>query len=116
MINKQLSTADRVVACLSYLSILFLPVVFPLIVWIVGHDNNEIAHHAKRAFWSQLFPAIYVILSLLVYFSLGAAGMYHMRAVGGWLFGILLVLALLVSLVLYVYNIAMGIAVLIKRV
>lgn len=113
--SNEPSTTSRILSCLSYLSILFLPVLFPLIVWIVDRQDHYVNHHAKMAFWSQLFPAIYVSVCLLAFFILGASGMYHARAVGGWMLGIFLSLALLISIILYIYNIAMGISVLIKR-
>ena len=57
------SLTNRIVNTLSYISILFLPVIFPLIVWIVaGPDHPNIKHHAKQAFWSQIFPLIYSLL------------------------------------------------------
>lgn len=109
------STTSRVLSCLSYLSILFLPVLLPLIIWIVDREDAYVAHHSKMAFWTQIFPAIYVIVCLLIFFIMGASGMAHLRAAGGWLFGIFITLALLISLILYIYNIAMGISVLAKR-
>ena len=44
------STTNRVLSCLSYLSILFLPVLFPLIVWIMDRQDPYVRHHAKVAF------------------------------------------------------------------
>ena len=112
--NNQ-STTSRILSCLAYLSILFLPVLFPLIIWIVDHQDPYVARHARSAFWTQIFPALYVIVALLTFFILGAAGIDQVRSSGGWLFGILTVLALLISLILYIYNLAMGISVLITR-
>ena len=109
------STTNRVLSCLSYLSILFLPVLFPLIVWIMDRQDPYVRHHAKVAFWIQIFPAIYVLVALLVFFILGASQVEQIRSAGGWIFGILAIFALLISLLLYIYNIAMGISVLIKR-
>ena len=43
--NEQTLT-NRIVGGLSYLAVLFLPVLFPLIVWIVARqDNPPLAHH-----------------------------------------------------------------------
>lgn len=110
------STNEKILCCLSYLSILFLPVIFPLIVWIVATNHGDaVTYHAKRAFWSQVFPAIYVFASLIIYLVAGATGMAAIRNAGGWLFGILLVLALLISLLLYIYNLAMAVRVLLDR-
>ena len=92
---------DRIVNTLSYLSILFLPVIFPLIVWIIAKssDRPTIAKNARYAFWSQIFPLLYVIGAILVFsvFSLNPAN-FH----GGALFGILLTFALLLALYLFI--------------
>lgn len=107
------SLTNRIVNTLSYISILFLPVIFPLIVWIVaGPDHPNIKHHAKQAFWSQIFPLIYGIFAILV-LSLSAwnSALPHLGVLGG----ILLTFALLLALLLYIYNIAMAIKMLIGR-
>lgn len=107
------SLTTRIVNTLSYISILFLPVIFPLIVWIVaGPDHPNIKHHAAQAFWSQIFPLLYVIFAILV-LSLSAwnSAFSHLGALGG----VLLTFALLLALLLYIYNIAMAIKMLIGR-
>lgn len=107
------SLTTRIVNTLSYISILFLPVIFPLIVWIVaGPDHANIKHNAIKAFWTQIFPLIYAILAILV-LSLSAwnDAFSHFGALGG----ILLTFALLLALLLYIYNIAMAIKMLIGR-
>lgn len=107
------SMTNRIVNTLSYISILFLPVIFPLIVWIVaGPDHPNIKHNAMKAFWSQIFPLIYGIIAILV-LSLSAwnDAFNHAGALGG----VLLTFALLLALLLYIYNIAMAIKMLIGR-
>ena len=47
------STTSRVLSSLAYLSILFLPVIFPLIIWIVDRQDPYVKHHAKAAFWKM---------------------------------------------------------------
>ena len=98
----QSNITTRIVNALSYLSILFLPVIFPLIVWIV----------ARKAFWSQIFPLIYVIFAIL---TLSIASLYQATLHAGALFGILLTFALLIALLLFIYNIAMAVKMLLGR-
>ena len=95
---------DRIVNALSYLSILFFPAK--------SSDRPTIAKNARYAFWSQIFPLLYVIGAILVFsvFSLNPAN-FH----GGALFGILLTFALLLALLLFIYNIAMAVKMLIGR-
>lgn len=42
---------------LSYISILFAPIIFPIIVWIVSKDKI-VEYHAKRALLLHLVPGI----------------------------------------------------------
>lgn len=71
--NEQTLT-NRIVGGLSYLAVLFLPVLFPLIVWIVARqDNPPLAHHGKVAFWTQLAPFLVVIVLLVV---VGSAALF----------------------------------------
>lgn len=109
--NEQTLT-NRIVGGLSYLAVLFLPVLFPLIVWIV-------AHHGKVAFWTQLAPFLVVIVLLVVVAILNAVGISasHHTITGGaaWL-NILWVVALLVgSAALFAYNIVMAVLVFLGR-
>lgn len=49
----------KVLAALSYFSVLFLQGLFPLIVYFASEDL-EVKGHAKRAFFSHLVPLITV--------------------------------------------------------
>lgn len=107
---------QRIVSALAYFSIFFLPVIFPLIVWIIAkyqgfNGFNEVRKNAVKAFWSQIFPLLYMIAIFVI---IGAANMQNLAHLGG-LFSILAAFALLLALVLLIYNVAMGIAVLLGR-
>ncbi|MGM9892510.1 hypothetical protein [Limosilactobacillus sp.] len=109
------SFTTRIVNALSYLSIFFLPVIFPLIVWVISQasDNQtSIKSNARKAFGTQVFPLVYVIFALLVY-SINSLQQFTTHA--GALFGLLLTLALLIALLLFIYNVAMGVKMLIGR-
>lgn len=110
----QSNTTTRIVNALSYLSILFLPVIFPLIVWIVARasDDPTISKNARKAFWSQLFPLLYVIFAIL---TMSISSLYQAIFHAGALFGILLTFALLIALLLFIYNIAMAVKMLLGR-
>ncbi len=113
--NEQALTT-RFMGGLSYLSIMFLPVLFPLIVWIIARsDNPNLASHARMAFWTQLVPLIMVLVLLLGYGILGAANMISLNASSSWFVVLWITLLCLVSLVLYIYNIAMAVLVFLGR-
>ncbi|MDO4902790.1 MAG: hypothetical protein Q3959_00850 [Limosilactobacillus sp.] len=108
--NNSFST--RIVNALSYFSIFFMPVLFPLIVWVVAKNtdcDHSIKTNAMKAFWSQIFPALYFIFAILI-ISLSLTS-----RLTGILFGILLTFALLAALLLFIYNVAMGVKMLIGR-
>ena len=108
------SIATRIVYALSYFSILFLPVIFPLIVWIIARasDDPSVTSNARKAFWSQIFPLLYLIFGALVA-SINALRDYTFHASA--LLGILLTFALLIALLLFIYNVAMGVKMLLGR-
>lgn len=111
--NNDIILSKRIIGALSYLSILFLPVIFPLIVWIVaGSDNPWVKRQAKLAFWTQIFPLLYIIFCFLF---ISVAAWHSMIANLGAFSGILLTFALLIALILYIYNIAMAVKVLLGR-
>ncbi|GEK28924.1 DUF4870 domain-containing protein [Furfurilactobacillus siliginis] len=97
----------KVVNALSYFSILFLPVIFPLVVWIVGSGEQTITTNAKKAFWSQLLPTI---MAFALFFFVAIYGLTNGANAGlGWLTGLFFGLLCLISVVLWFYNIVMGI-------
>ena len=105
------STSQRILAAFSYISYFFLPVIFPLIVWIVGADRPFIKYHAKRAFWSQLLP---VICGLLVLMPIGVGGASNLSNISwGWMSITLVAITCLVVLFSLIYNIVGAIRVLI---
>lgn len=112
MESNNIST--RIVNALSYLSILFLPVIFPLIVWIIARasDDPSITKNARKAFWSQLFPLLYIIFAILA-ISLSSFSSFITHT--GALVGVLLSFALLFALLLFIYNIAMAVKMLLGR-
>lgn len=110
--NNNVTT--RIINALSYFSIFFLPVLFPLIVWVIARTSVErsIVANARKAFWSQLFPALYILLALFVY-SVNEIRKFTTHP--GALLGILLTFALLFALLLFIYNVAMGVKMLLGR-
>lgn len=98
---------NKIISALSYFSVLFFGVIFPIIVYFVVEDE-EVKRHAKRAFFSHIVPLItvpFVIWSIV----LGITG--HESSVPFVLIPTLLVCFLL-DLVVFVWNIIQGIKVL----
>ena len=67
------------------------------------------------AFWTQLVPLIMVLVLLLGYGILGVANMISLNASSSWFVVLWITLLCLVSLVLYIYNIAMAVLVFLGR-
>lgn len=116
------STTNKIIAALAYISILFLPVIFPLIVWIIGAANPYVKTHAKRAFWSQLIPAIVGLVFLIILGVIGTAGgqvsfgnsVDHVFLSMGWLTVALFAITGLCALVVFIYNIARAVKIFVE--
>lgn len=110
-IQPEPTTSQKILAAFSYISYLFLPVIFPLIVWIVGIDRPFVKYHAKRAFWSQLLP---VICGLVFLMLIGVGGAFNLSNISwGWMSITLVAITCLVALFSLIYNIVGAIRVLI---
>lgn len=105
------STSLKLMAALSYISYFFLPVIFPLIVWIVASDRPFVKKHAKRAFLSQLFPVLWVLILAIV---IGLVGAFTSTSFSwGWLSITLIAITCLIVLISLIYNVVYAIRVLI---
>ncbi len=100
----------KLLSALSYFSILFLPVILPIIVWIVGEEEKL---HAKKA--------LALHLSVIVFLFAGGAGWYITTTIhGGGELDTFLFFGLLISVCLWafpipfliIWNIAKGFQVL----
>lgn len=111
-IESEPSTSLKLMAALSYISYFFLPVIFPLIVWIVASDRPFVKKHAKRAFWSQLFPVIWVLALAIV---IGLVGAFSSSSISwGWLSITLIAITCVIALISLIYNVVYAIRVLIN--
>ncbi|WP_318764836.1 hypothetical protein [Lactiplantibacillus carotarum] len=106
-------TRNRVINSLSYLSIIFLPVLFPLIVWVLTGNNPDAHRAAGRAFWLHLLPAVIGIIFLII---LGLTGFYtNSFGQSGWLAIVLLAILAIVAIGSYLWSIVRGIQYLIAE-
>ncbi|WP_251517585.1 MULTISPECIES: DUF4870 domain-containing protein [Staphylococcus] len=106
---------DNVLSALSYFSILFAPVIFPLLVWIISKKQS--AQHGKQAFFNQ------IVLWIMFFIAKGADIFYseipdkpfdnpEMMQTGAI---IVLVIFGIIALILFIKNIAKGIKLLTKE-
>jgi len=100
-------TNNRVINSLSYLSIIFLPVLFPLIVWLLTGNNPDAHRAAGKAFWLHLLPVVMGIIFVII---LGVPGMVMNNFVNsGWLAVVLIAVLAIVALGSYLWSIVRGI-------
>lgn len=96
----------KVINALSYFSIFFAPVIVPIIIWIVG-DDADIIGNAKKAFWLQIIPFIFVVLAFIL---VGVTGLMSKNDVAmGWMTVILFGIGGLVVLITYIYDLVLGV-------
>ncbi|MBL7564589.1 hypothetical protein [Staphylococcus saccharolyticus] len=102
---------SNVLGALSYLSVFFAPVLFPLIVWIVSQPPAS--NYSRNALFNHIFSWVFVALgfvSLLIGTSMGDSANF---AIGITIWIIVAVLFFIWSLVLFIINIVRGIKLLI---
>ncbi|MEJ8778543.1 DUF4870 domain-containing protein [Pseudogracilibacillus sp. ICA-222130] len=102
-------TENKVLSSLSYFSLFFAPVLFPIIVYFL--TNGETRRHARNAFASHIIPSVLLIGGGITIGLFGINGWTHAPISLALLF---IVFAIL-SFVLLIYNIVLGIKVLIEE-
>lgn len=91
---------------LSYISILFAPIIFPIIVWIVSKDKI-VEYHVKRALLLHLVPGIsgFVMVS-----GLTSAGLlYNNQTSFSGIILLAIAIFLIINLVITILAIVLGI-------
>ncbi|MGU9545724.1 DUF4870 domain-containing protein [Bacillus cereus] len=100
---------NKILAAFSYFSVLFAPILFPIIVWIVG--DAETKPHAKRALWTHIIPSIATFIGVTILGIMGLGSDQPDVTLG---IGSMIVLAIcgIISLYYFIWNIVKGIKVL----
>ena len=97
----------KILQGLNYISIIFAPVLFPLIVWLATAKGSKTQETAKNALWLHILP---VILGLVAAIITGSTGLLTNNAgATSWVALILIAFVWLVDVVLVIYNLYKGI-------
>ncbi|MDH6364477.1 putative Tic20 family protein [Enterococcus sp. PF1-24] len=100
---------QKILNGLSYISIIFAPFLFPLIVYLVS-NNSDVKYHASRALKLHLLPIILTIIALII---IGATGLITNDAQPtAILSGILVIGIAILDVALAIYNLVIGIKIL----
>ncbi|MGZ9585192.1 DUF4870 domain-containing protein [Paenibacillus marinisediminis] len=91
-----------ILAALSYFSIFFGGIIIPLVIWIVSNDPY-VKRHSGRAFLSHILPYGLTFIVLMSFFY----GQFMASAA-------LTLLFMFVILVMVIWNVAMGVKVVIE--
>lgn len=100
---------NKVLSALSYFSILFAGIIFPIIVYFVS-DDLKVKAHAKKALYSHLIPLIPIPLFLITFIigvSSGGNGEFIFSAATFILIGLTIIL----SFGVLIWNIIKGVKV-----
>ena len=92
----------HILAALSYFSIFFAGIIVPLVIWLIA-DDRYVKKHASRALFSHIVPYVLLIFVIFSFFS-------HQLLVGVGFF----ILFGLVILAMFVWNVVMGVKILIE--
>ncbi|MEJ7483514.1 hypothetical protein WL639_02135 [Staphylococcus hominis] len=105
MPNENYRESD-ILGGISYLSVFFAPVLFPLIVWIVAQPPASI--HARNALFNHIMSWVMVVLGLVT-LSISPAFVNSEHGIG-WIIAVLIAVIFFIwALVLFLKNIFRGI-------
>jgi uncharacterized Tic20 family protein len=99
---------DKVLSALSYFSILFAGIIFPIVVYFVT-TSDKVKSHAKKALFSHFIPFIPILVTGLI-FIIGI-----LSGAGEMVFSIILFIgvgiSIILSIVVLIWNIIKGVKV-----
>ena len=76
--SKMNNNNADIVSGLSYLSIFFLPIIFPIITWIAGRKNKEVVSNSKMALLLHIIPVA------LTFGLMWVVNSTHIYSIGSW--------------------------------
>ncbi|ACK38727.1 DUF4870 domain-containing protein [Listeria monocytogenes] len=98
----------RILNALSYFSILFAPIIVPVLIWIFA-KSEEVSHHAKVALLTHIIPTI---IGILCFSSVFVTAMTNSGILSSFTFFItasLFIFTLIAVVGLFIFNIVRGI-------
>ncbi|MBN3526926.1 DUF4870 domain-containing protein [Paenibacillus apiarius] len=100
--------SNHVLSSLCYFSILFAPLLLPIIVLLIATD--EVKVHAKKALWTHLIPCLSVVIGL----ALSAGVGFGVQDIAAFSIGLLLTYAVFILTAIYYFfwNLVKGVRVL----
>lgn len=113
---------NRILSSLCYFSILFAPFLLPILVYFITSDL-EVKHHAKRSILSHLLPIGLLVIAIffMIIGAFSAPTMTFDGSMSSSGFGFMsvmpilfMILYMIVSLIVLIWNIIQGIKVLQK--
>ncbi|EPC96797.1 hypothetical protein Lpp125_15785, partial [Lacticaseibacillus paracasei subsp. paracasei Lpp125] len=102
-----MTNEHKVLRGLSYISVIFAPILFPILVWIFTPQGSVTRDTAKHALWLHIIPTL---LSIFIFMIIGGVGFFtnSINATSAVSL-ILLLVAMVVDIGMVVYNIYTGI-------
>lgn len=102
-----MTNEHKVLRGLSYISVIFAPILFPILVWIFTPQVSVTRDTAKHALWLHIIPTL---LSIFIFMIIGGVGFFtnSINATSAVSL-ILLLVAMVVDIGMVVYNIYTGI-------
>lgn len=109
---------NKLLSALSYFSVLFAPLILPIIVFFISHDK-EVKHHAKKSLISHIVPLVLMIILFISIFATTVPFSYSMSTTykepSIWLASgplIFILFYLVVYAIVLIWNVIQGVKVL----
>ncbi|MFP5162965.1 DUF4870 domain-containing protein [Staphylococcus equorum] len=100
--------SERLLSALSYFSVFFAPLIFPIVIWVLA--DKPVSIHAKKSLLYHILPYILIVIGSAI---LGYSGMVSSTAVSVILL-LIGFIALIGAIYFIIYNLYCGIKILIN--
>ncbi|MBC2330195.1 DUF4870 domain-containing protein [Listeria swaminathanii] len=104
----------RILNALSYFSILFAPIIVPVLIWIFA-KSEEVTHHAKAALLTHIIPTIAGVLCFSSVFVTALTSGGALSSLSFFITGSLFIFTLIAVVGLFIFNIVRGIQMLCEK-
>ncbi|MFS0783633.1 DUF4870 domain-containing protein [Bacillus sp. 1P06AnD] len=99
---------NKVLASISYFSVLVAPFILPLIIWLAS-DDSFVKKHAKSSLWSHIIPLVFIPFLIFGVFMDSSSP----SEIPWFILGVALI-GVLVSFVILIWNLVRGVKLLIQ--
>ncbi|PWF99509.1 DUF4870 domain-containing protein [Levilactobacillus bambusae] len=107
-----MNSSQRTLSGLSYISVVFAPIIFPIII-LIASQTQEVKEHAKRALGLHLVPVAITLIGLAIVGWTGNVADYWSTV--STTASVIFFIVVLTDIGFYLYNLYAGVKVMVAQ-